>query len=82
MLEEGKFDLLAIKLARLGGKGDITDRCAIAAGPSAVNPGAHHDGVRTPGALSLDAAICLQGSKEILRIEPSADGQHRGLDVL
>ena len=82
ILEERKLNRFAIVDCRLRIESDIPQAVAITADPATVQPGPHHNHVRRARAVRLDRPIGLQGSEQILGIEPSADRQHGRLDVL
>ena len=50
--------------------------------PAAVRPRPHHQRVEDARVLPLGGAVGLERAREILGIEPSAHGHHRGADVL
>src|SRR5262249_6255241 len=83
VLKERQLDLLAEELTGFGMEAHVAEPVAVAAGPAAVDPGAHDETVAASRYASrLDALERVQRSEEGLRVEPAPDGHHRRLDLL
>ncbi len=81
VLEEGKLDFLAIKEALLAAEPDVAEMVSVGARPATVIPRPHDELYVAIWTLRAGRLVGVQGSPEILGIEPASDGEHGGLDV-
>ena len=82
MFEEWELDLLAIEDALLAVEPDVAEMVSIGTRPATVEPWAHDELYIAVRAFGIGRLVGVQRSPEIFGIEPAADGEHGGLDVL
>src|SRR5262249_21941175 len=82
VVEERELDLLAKELACLGGKAHVAKAVAVRSLPATVVPWPHHENVVGAWARFLHGPVDVERAKEVLGIEPPADGHHGGANAL
>ena len=81
VLEKWQLDLLAIEFGRRGVELGVPERFAVSLGPAAMQPRSHDEHILRPRAAGFNVLINFQRAKQVLGIEPAADGHHSGADV-
>src|SRR6478735_1751824 len=82
MPKERQFDFFAVVISCFGVEAYVAEFVAGRSAPITMRPGAHHERIGDSGILALGPAISFEGTEQIFRIEPTADGHDRAFHVL
>src|ERR1700735_2044171 len=82
VLEKRKEDVLPVVIAGIREKFDVSQPFSVETSPTAMHPWTHDEGVEVRGIVFFDRTKLGQRTLQILGIKPSADGQHRAMNVL
>src|ERR1035441_1464129 len=81
MNEEWQHNLVSKELARLGCEPHVAELLAVTH-PATMRPRPHDQRAGCLRTLRLDGAVYRERTGQILGVEPTADRQHRRMDIL